>query len=193
MRKLLAFIFCLTVISASAQSSDPQLKERLDRYASLNRELNFKELMEYIHPSLFKLAPKDEMIKAFESGFNNEDIEMKIDTISMDKIGPLFTYEGSQYHKVDYYMGMTLRFKDASGFADSSFTQMMMMNLQNGFPGKKIELDMRNASFRIIGMDVLLAIKDPQQLWLFLGYDKSKSAIIANMIPQAVLDHFELK
>src|SRR5687768_8525244 len=108
MRFFLTLLITIAVLSADAQSSDPSLKERLNRYASLNRELNFRELMEYIHPSLFKIRSKEDMIQVMESGFNNEHIEMKFDSISMQTIGPVFNYEGSQYHKVDYYMALSI-------------------------------------------------------------------------------------
>src|SRR5688500_18196862 len=154
MKQCLAFLFCLVVCSASAQSADPQLVQRLDQYAKLNRELKFRELMDFIHPSLFTIAAREDVIEAFETGFENEGISMKIDSIAMVTIGTVFEPEGIEYHNVDYYMVMSMRFKDDSGLSDPVGREQMTANFRNTFSGKKVDLDLRNATFRISGMDV---------------------------------------
>ncbi len=193
MPKIISLIsFFLLAITGFAQP-DTALSKRLEEYIRLNKELKFEELMEYIHPSLFKLAPKDQLIEVFKKVYDNDEMKISIDNLEKRSISDLYALNGVQYHKVDYYMVMRMKFKDESKTLDSSFVNSMTTSLEAALPKKKVSYDAAGNQFFIKGTDVLMAIKDsPKSNWLFLGYDAGNE-IIKQLLPMELIEHFNLQ
>lgn len=191
---LISIATCFFLISASAQvtSIDRDLQKRLDEYMSFNKQLNFQKLMEYIHPSLFKIVPKNQFVEMLEESFNNDKMKISIDSIVVSVIGPSFKHGEALYKKIDYYMSMDLKFKDSTTKDDKDFVPTMIKALQEGFPEHTINYDKIADKFIIKGSDILFAIKDKQQTeWMFLGYKKNPDMINA-LYPKDVIEHFKL-
>ena len=79
--------------SGFAQSDDAALNKRLAIYLHHTKALDAKELMEYIHPSLFALISKEQFIEVFENTFENKDMVMRIDTITIQRVSKIFAHE----------------------------------------------------------------------------------------------------
>src|SRR5688572_22288754 len=98
-----SFVALLLVGFASAQSNtDTSLQNRLDVYMRLNRELKFDELMDYTHPKIFQIAPRDQIVASFNAAFNNPDFEMTLDSASIIEIGQPFVFDKTIYRKIPY-------------------------------------------------------------------------------------------
>jgi hypothetical protein len=52
--------------------------------------------------------------------------------------------------------------------------------------------DEKTSKFVIRGESLVIAIQDPGQPWLFLGYEKSQAALISQVFPKEVIDHYKL-
>ncbi len=193
MQKITSFISFFLVAFAGFSQPDTALNNRLQEYMRLSKDLNFEELMDYIHPSLFKLAPKEQLTEVFKKVYDNDDMKITIDSQENRFISDLYTLNGVQYRTVDYYMVMLMKFKDESKTLDSSFVNSMTSSLQIALPKKKVNFDALNNQFIIKGTDVLMAIKDSQKSnWLFLGYDTSNE-MIKQLFPQELIEHFKLQ
>ncbi len=193
MKTILAAFLAFGFLQATAQSSDPALDKRLDDYMRLNREMKFAQLIDYIHPSLFTLAPKEAILEGFEKGFDNEDMKITIDSLAVTDIGPVFVHNGGSYHRVKYYMGLRFYMKDQEMMKDSSFAEMMTSQMGIMFPEKKVEFSKDRTHFTLTGPDLLIAIKDDEKSqWMFLGYDKSKAKVLKTLFPKEVVDQFGL-
>ena len=194
MRKLLLlFLAAYCSILAFAQpNTDAQLKRRLDAYMKINRELNFKELMNYIHPSLFNLATREQLVQVFESSFDNEQMSISIDSLAVTTISPFYVHNKVQYSKVDYYMEMALKWKDAAATAEEGFVPQMSTAFEQAFAGSHVSFDKSRNSFLIKGINILIAIKDDTTTpWMFLGYDKNQP-MVRSLFPALVIEHFKL-
>src|SRR5689334_15562703 len=102
--KKLAGLIIISILSISvfAQGKpDANLNRRLQTYMKLTRELNFEEIMNYTHPKMFALAPKEEMIKIFRQTYDNDQFRMLIDSTSVIGISPSFKVGVTDYRKVD--------------------------------------------------------------------------------------------
>ncbi|MCW3074043.1 MAG: hypothetical protein JWP69_1112 [Flaviaesturariibacter sp.] len=195
MRRIILGLFAvlLTSISfAQVSSGDKMLDERLATYMQWNKQLNFEKLFEYIHPNIFKVAPKDQMIEAFKAAFDNEAMQMGIDTIEVKSVGEVFKSGAGSYRRIDYTMSMHLLFKDATIYETPDFEKAMLASFEKSFGDKIVSFDKASKTFRIRGGDVMYAIKDNAQTpWLFIGYEKNKDLIEA-IFPKAVIEHFNL-
>lgn len=195
MRILLVWIStCFIIVSASSQVpvSDRDLQKRLDEYMMFNKQLNFQKLMDYIHPVLFKVVPRDKFVEIFDQSFNNDKMKIVIDSMIISAIGPSFKHGESLYKKIDYYMSMDLILKDTTSKNEEDFVPTMINAIQNGFPDHSVSYDKDSDKFTIKGSDIMFAIKDkPQAKWMFLGYQKNPEMINA-LYPKDVIVHFKL-
>lgn len=193
MKIFFAALLAFASLYTSAQSSDPNLNKRLNDYIRLNREKKFSELIEYVHPSLFTLVPKETVLAGFEKGYDSENMTITIDSIAVSNISPVYIHNGGSYHKVVYYLGLTFYMKDEEMMKDSSFSELMIMQMERMFPQKKVKFSEDRSYFTLNGPDMLLAIKDDEKSeWMFLGYDKRRAEKLKGLFPQEVVDHFHL-
>lgn len=194
MKTALALIFSFCFLLSDAQTGDVQLDQRLKEYLQLTREKKFSELMEYIHPVLFTLAPKEELAKALEDGFNNEGINITIDSVWIKSISPVFIYQTTSYRKLDNYMEMSFDLLDKSALSDSATIAEIKSNLLEAFPQGIVTFDPQNQTFKVGVDDILIAIReDEKSHWKFLGYDEDQAELFRSLLPDAVITRFALK
>jgi len=192
MKKLSYLIIVLLVSVTGFSQTDTSLTRRLKEYTRLSKELNFVELMEYMHPKLFDLAPKEQLIEIFRNVYDNEAMKITIEKLENRSISDPFTLNGVKYCKIDYHMVMNMKFKDDK-LSDSTAINTMVSNLQEGLPGKEVSYDANGKQFVVKGSDVIIAIKDnPQTPWLFLGYD-GKNEVVKKLFPEELIEHFKLQ
>jgi hypothetical protein len=195
MKKLFFFLtfFLASFITIAQTSDDPKLNDRLSTYMRLNRELKFEALMDYIHPSLFKIATRKQMVDAFKSVFNNSQMKMQIDSTHVTAISKSFRHKTALFKKVDYYMELTLQFNDTAVYKKEGFIDAMTAALNKGFPLSNVAFNANRQAFEIKGLSKMLAIKDTDAAkWFFLGIDADKAAMMRQLLPKEVISHFKL-
>jgi len=196
MRKLfLCGVFFISALVSNAQSDSSltSLEKRLNEYMMLNKQMDFERLFDYIHPNMYKIAPRKQLVETFKKTFNNDEVTLGIDSIRHKQISDGFLLSGATYRKVDYYMVMWLKTKDESSMDDSSFVEIMLTGLKEGFTSKDVSFDKEKKSFIIKGDDKLIAIKDtPGSVWMFLGYQKG-NPYTSKLLAEQVIKHFKLE
>lgn len=195
MRKyLLVFLAFLTTVTAFAQNnSDPQLSKRLDEYMSLTRHLKFEEIMNYTHPKMFTIATREQLIEVFKQSFDNEQMSIGFDSTAITGVSDEFKTENVAYRKIDYWMKLSVLFKDTAALNDENFIGVMKMSFENAFPGGSVLFSKELKKFEIRAPSIMIAIKDsPGSLWMFLGYQRGNDALLKMLYPQPVIEHFKL-
>jgi di/tricarboxylate transporter len=184
MKKGMFLFLSFFFLAAHAQkSTDPLLDTRLQDYLSFTRQLNFDKAMDYMHPRLFAIVPKDQLIQSMVQAFSNEEIKITFDSMAIASVSPIYKHLKASYRKVDYYMAMTIALGDS----------IMLKSFQTSFPGKKIVVDAENNAIRVAGKELMFAIRDPEAAnWMFLGYDRSNPALLARLYPKAVRQYFKI-
>ncbi len=188
---MLCFVFA-TLTSSAQKNNEEQLIQRLNTYMQLNRELKFDALMDFIHPALFKLASRAEILEVFKSAFDNAQMQMRLDSTSINTVSKTFIHGGGQYKKVDYYMEMSMKFKDTTLYKSDEFMNAMNTGLAGGFPDATIAFNTTTRAFDIKGKSKLVAIKEVEGPWLFLGIDQSNAGYLDKLLPKEVITHFKL-
>jgi hypothetical protein len=185
----LALLLSVSVVSAQADTS---FKKRLNVFMKLNRDMDFDGMMNYIHPSIFKIAPREQIVEVFKNSFDNQMIKMSIDSLFILKISSDFRLGDTVYRKVDYGMLATLKFKDTSLKSDTAFISRTTENLKKGFADGTITYNQAMDAFEIRTNTLLIAIKDgPSVPWMFLGYQKNED-LLRQIFPAEVISHFKL-
>lgn len=194
MKKLAFLFFSFVALAAAAQkNADAQLTARLQEYMDHNRQLNFEKVMDYMHPKLFTVAPREAIVQAMQQAFTNEQITFRFDSMAVVSIGPVFKFNNIAYRKVAYFMTMTMTFGDSTDLSQKEVAAVMRRSFEKGFPGKKIVVDPATNAVQVSGTEILFALKDPQQKdWLFLGYDRSKPQLTNLLYPKTVRQYYKI-
>lgn len=184
---LLLFSFCF----GNAQA-DPDLQKRLDDYMRFSRALDFVKTMDYVHPNVFTIAPKEDMIRMMEMMFSNDIIEISIDSASVSGISPIFIHNNSSYHHVGYRMQITMRVVDNEMAANKDFIQQVIAGAKANFGADEIYYDESKKTFVAKGVQAMIAVKDPGADWLFIGVVKN-SEYMDKIVVKEVLRHFNIQ
>lgn len=194
MKKLIVLLLPFLFFAASAQTStDAQLNKRLKTYMALSKELDFAGVMDYMHPMLFTIVPKEQLVQTMETAFQTPGMKITFDSMAVVAISPPYKTGSATYRKVDYFMAMNITLNDSLDLANKQLADIMVASFQQGFPGKKVSVQAATNSILVYGKDVMFAIKDPKATeWMFLGYDRSNPKLAAQLFPKAVRQHFKL-
>lgn len=194
MKKIILLYLLFPFFSSFAQQEVPEeLKTRLDIYSKYNLELNFEKLMDYIYPELFTIAPREQLVQAFENAFNNEEMQIFLDSMRVVDFSKSFEHKGTKFIQVGYNMGMRLFFKDTS-VLNEEFIELMTNTFKDVFQSKNVNYNEKTKAFEISGRDILFAILDEKyDNWYFLGYEENNKALLDKMIPAPVRMHFGLE
>jgi len=192
-KKLTLLLFVALTSLLSLAQRDTALQRRLDEYLVANKQLNFEKLMNYIHPKLFEIAPKEQMIDLFKSIFDNPQMTISMDSMSVTGISKSFNFKGAEYKKVNYYLGMSMRFKDTAVLKDESKVSEIADRIKTAMAAENVKYIPQDNRLAIDTRKIMFAIKDnPQALWMFIGYEPQQMEMMKMLIPTEVLDNFKL-
>lgn len=194
MKKLTVLLLPFFFFAASAQKiTDVQLTKRLNEYFAFTKNLELDKAMDYMHPKLFAIAPKDQLVATMEAAFNQPEMTFSFDSMSVGAISPIYKAGTESYRKVDYFMSMNITLSDSLDLKNPVLAAAMQSSFKTGFPGKKIVINTETNSINVKGTELLFAIKDPKAPeWMFLGYDRNNPQLIRLLFPKAVRQHFKL-
>jgi hypothetical protein len=184
-------VFAFTGLSAQT-SGDKELDARVAKYMQLTLDVNYKDLVEYVHPSLFKIVPKADFIEVFQKAFESEEMSIGFDSMAVISYSPSFLNNGSDYKEIKYRMRMYMIFKDSSVERDSDFHDLFILSLKGGFDDADISYNEKRKSYMVLTQGVMIAIKDKDAPWMFLGIEKSNPVLMNALFPEAVIKHFKL-
>ncbi|MDQ3279588.1 MAG: hypothetical protein M3Q06_14780 [Bacteroidota bacterium] len=194
MKKLTALLLSFYFLAASAQkTTDTQLTNRLKDYFAASKSLDFDRTMDYMHPKLFTIAPREQLVATMEAAFNTPEMKISFDSMSVLAISPIYKSGNATYRKVDYYMSMNIALSDSMDLENKQLADIMLTSFKQSFPGKKVTVQTATNSIQVAGKDMLFAIKDPKVTdWMFLGYDRSNPKLAEQLLPKPVRQHFKL-
>lgn len=187
----LAFLLLFFSLAAPAKAqTDPSLKRRLTEYMALTRSLNFDSLMNYIHPKLFSIAPREQMVAVMKSTFQgDEDIEIRLDSMETGTISKPFIAEGGTYTKIAYSMLIRLRMKEED--PEKQANSMMMSLFQSQYGKENVRYDAGTRFYMIRIQTFMVGVKDSESPeWTFLNF-KPEDAITARLLPKAVIEQLK--
>jgi len=188
------FLLCCVVLISlqSIAQNDSSLMRRLDEYMMLNKKMDFEKLMDYIHPNLFNIASKEQMAEMFKSAFDNEALTIRMDSLSVIAISPSFSNKGSLYRKVDYYISLSLKFKDSSILKDDESVATSIAQMKSAMDADNVKYIKSDNRLQIDSRKIMIAIKDNAKEWMFLGYEAKQSDLMQSLVPVEVLKNFKL-
>ena len=192
-KKLFLLLFIASCSLSTLAQGDTSLQRRLDEYLAANRQLDFEKLMNYVHPKLFEIVPRGQMIELFKSIFDNPQMMISMDSMSVTGISKSFNFKGAEYKKVDYYVGMSLRFKDSTVLKDQDKVSEIQEQVKTSMNAENVKYIAQDNSLAIDAKKIMFAIKDnPRTQWMFVGYEPQQREMMKTLVPEEVLTNFRL-
>lgn len=196
MRRIFIPVFCLcisSVVQAQPDADSTVLVNRLHTYMQYSKNMEFEKLMDFLHPSIFTLATRKELLKAMKDMYDTEELSIAFDSMAISAISAVFLHANTEYRRVDYYSVLTMQFLgEEKEDTDSVFVDFMILALKKEFPAQEVLYRAKDNKFVVKGNDRLVAIKDPGTEWMFLGVEK-ENPLLMKLFPAKVISHFRLK
>lgn len=173
MKSIFVIIFFLlfSVQGKSQYAKDStEMISRLEIFMQNNRLMDFDKVLDYTYPKLFTIAPRDQIKEAMESAFNNEEVGIKMDSLRIVEVYPLFTVEKGTYSKITYSMLLNMSPK---GEEDSTGINGFLEAMQSQFGEKNVWIDKTGNGINIFQEVDMAAIKDDlSPEWTFVNLKK---------------------
>ena len=188
MKKIIFLLFLISIIVKGYpqfSGDSTELVKRLETFMQHNRDLDFDKLMNYVYPQVFTLASRDQMIQAMEAAFKNPELAMKMDSLRIERIYPVFAIGNSRYAKVLYSMRILMT---PGQVGDSVDINGFLALMQEQFGKENVRLHENLKTLIIKQQLAMAAIKDDSSKeWTFLNM-KDGDPIMEKLLEKSVLD-----
>lgn len=170
---LLTGLACKSPEKKTAGGLEEGLEKRISQYFKANDEMNLGKVLDFTYPKLFEIAPRATLEKEMQAAFNNEEMSMELDSLTMTKQHPAFELGGGRYARIRYSMVMVMTLRDSSRIREQYPVLRESLAAEYG-PGN-YSIDEKTGVIRIRAEHDMVAIKDSYAKdWCFVGLEKNE-------------------
>lgn len=183
----IGLLLVLTACGTSQSAYQKEVRDRLDIYWIANQEKDYVAMADMIYPGLYDIVTREDMIAAFAQ--LEEDVQYSMDSMVIDSIGPVVTYEDTRYVSVFYNFSMSMKFLDEM-YYDPQVEQSILESFQQQY-GAGATVD--NHTFTMPVTAHMLAINTPEtQAWTFMEVKEDQSYLLRQVIPDEALQALQI-
>lgn len=192
MKKLfiLSLLFAFVATPLLSQTTfQNAINDRLNLYFQATKEKRWNDLIELIYPKLFEKVTKEEMITLFEDMEGN-GIQLNMEDFNATRISDVMQHEAEQFALVDYNAKMIIQFTSQADKAPE-MVEIFRNSFNNTYGEENVIYHAENNSFELSVKKSMFAIADAEKNnWTFIESDATQNAMLGELIPKAVLQHF---
>jgi hypothetical protein len=190
--KKLVFICCLLISSASVfaqfEKDSSELINRLGIYFKHNEAMDFDKMIDFLYPKIFTLSSKEEVKSSLEEAFTNDEMSIKMDSLKIVKVFPIFSIDTNKYAKITYSMIISMTYKETA--KDSSGMKPILEAVQGQYGKENAWLDAKGKTLMIFQkVDMAAIIDDLSPAWTFINLDKNDPSLEI-FLSKDILDRF---
>ena len=192
MKKISLFLCLLFAQFILFGQKDSSLERRLAEFMQVNDEMDLNKVLDYTYPKLYTIVPRDQMLEALQNTFDNESVSIRLDSLHVTTIYPVFTLENGSYAKVIYSMNMLMAFKDNK---EDSLTpekkkerdDFMLSSLSEQYGAGNVSIDPVSGYLKIKMVSPMVAAKDEYaKQWSFVNF-KADDPITNRLFSKEIL------
>jgi len=193
--KKLVLICCLLVSSASVfaqfEKDSSALLLRLGIYFKHNEAMDFDKMIDFLYPKIFTLSSKEEVKSTIEAAFTNDELTIKMDSLKIVKIFPIFSIDTNKYAKINYSMIISMAYKETA--KDSSGMKPILETVQGQYGRENAWLDANGKTLMIFQkVDMAAIIDDLSPAWTFINLDENDPSL-EMLLSKDLLNRFYAK
>lgn len=192
-------LLCISVVSYS-QDYKTEIKTQFNDYLDAITSMDFNKSMDYVSEDLFKIIPRDQMVRVMEQTFNTPGIEFKLEDAKIHEVNDAEKIEGKFYAMLQYsnVMFMKINTEDDENEeeteeekAESQELQLSLtkMALQQTFVENNVKYDEKTQFFEIYAEKQAYAISpNGKDNWKFIVVEKNQKAFLERLLPKVLTD-----
>jgi hypothetical protein len=183
-------LFCITGLTATAQTSDPKLNSRMAAFMQLSKKLDLDKLMDFMYPRIYELAPKATIVKEMKKAFNSADMQITSDSLAILSADNITTAGTTSFTRFKYFSSFNLHIAQKDSAEDMADAYLMAYRAQ--FGKDNVDYDGQTNTFHIKAVKYVIAIKDrySKNEWVFVSQEQN--ALLRKLLPTAVVKKYKL-
>jgi hypothetical protein len=184
---LVALLIAFT--SRGYTQTNAALNSRLDQFIKATSTFDVDRCLDLTYPRLYEFAPRSQMKKALQSVFENEMLNMSIDSAAVDKVSPVFVFKNGQYAKVTYSFVMRMGFKsDTAGLV---MAKKVLPAMKKTYGTANVRIDEQHGGLAINRSSAMAAIKNSYSKdWTFIEI-KEDDPLTDKLLGKELLTKFQ--
>jgi len=185
---LLSLLFVQLILLGQKDSS---LERRLAEFMQVNDEMDLNKVLDYTYPKLYTIVPRDQMLEVLQNTFDNENMSIRLDSLHINTIYPVFRLENGSYAKVIYSMSMGMAFKNNEDSLTAEKKKerddYMLSSLSEQYGTGNVHIDPVSGNLKIKMVSPMVAVKDEYaKQWSFVNF-KENDPITNRLFSKEVL------
>ncbi len=168
-----------------------EIREDLTEYFRLLSEGKLSACMEYIHPGLFEIVPKETMVEMMGSTFEDPELKISIDSIQVTEVSEVVEIEEQAFARVGHRYQLIMKPLD---WPSKEELNTMVTGMGWSYGEDNIKVDDSEKNIRIQIENIMIAFHFPDmEHWYFLENSPERKGLYQRFIPQEVVDKLDLK
>ena len=164
-----------------------ELKRVLDNYLKQLEALNTEGIIEMTYPKLFIPINKDLFIHYINTLLTSPQISVDSFSTNISSLGKVYPFGGGDYAEVKYLRSIQLSFVNPDLYRDDLSIRVLKDVLSRKYGSENIQIDAQNRTITIKEVEKLLAIKEGDEEWKFIGDNPSYRRLYPRIIPSDIL------
>ncbi|MBR9922841.1 MAG: hypothetical protein GYB31_18595 [Bacteroidetes bacterium] len=173
--------------SIAAPASDDvksNIEQRLEDYLAKTNEKDWNASFDYLYPVIFDIAPREEMIAAFEqmeeNGFN-----VMVEDAEITDWEQLVSWKGTDYTQFTYNCAMQIMLAGEQ-FSDPMMMDMMTTQMQSQYGEDNVKFDSTSNTYDIDATRSAWAITGQDGNWYFVEETPQLDMVLDQIVPDTV-------
>ena len=171
-------------VTAAPESVQSEIEDRLNGYLAKTNEKDWEGSFDYLHPIIFDIAPREQMIAAFEqmdaTGFN-----ILVEDSEITGFQNLVDWEGQRYTKFAYDCDMQV-ILGGEQFQDPMVAEMMQQQMIQQYGEDNVVFDSLNNTFDVNAQREVWAITGEDDRWYFVEENPQLYLVLDQIVPDTV-------
>ncbi len=164
-----------------------ELKEELERYLEQLKSLNIEGIIDMTYPKLFIPINKNMFKRYLNTVISSKDITIESFDVNITDIGEIQSFSNGKFATVEYRSIIKLAFINPNLYSDELSMRVLNDTLTDKYGSDNIKIDAKNREIVIKRDEKLLAIKEQDSDWKFIGDNREYRRLYPQIIPLDIL------
>lgn len=185
MKRLIFFaIVSLLTLNSFAQNAEQEIRKTIFEYIKYCDEKNFSKAVEYMIDDFFEIIPKQSLIDALESAFNNTSVIIENTDNKIIEVGKIEKIKDKYYSIVPYSFLLKMRFKDI----DEETKIAILFEYEEEFGEENVKYNEKTDFFELKLIEKMVAVsKNGSTNWKLIKIEENQKAIMEKLLPEKIL------
>ena len=164
-----------------------ELKTYIDSYLEQLQTLNIDGIISMTYPKLFKPINENLFRQYISTIVNSSQITVERFNTNIIYLGDVYPYDGGEFAQIIYQSDITLNFLNPELYKDELSIRVLNNVLAGKYGQENIKIDSATRTINIKKEEKLLAIKENNDEWKFIGDNPSYRRLYPRVLPMGVL------